>query len=775
MDTKWKKSKTAAGAAAFCLSWGLLLAVLAAAPGNLSILKEEGLAALTAQDYQKTRQFREWISGRLENYLSMATGGPVNQTVWYGGSQAFYPGGYLGYAAEVTAVYAEEATSVSTEIYEDETVVVEEETPAAYGHSGEEGQTPEGIYQYGGQPSADPDTAALYRRQAEQFHADSKEDKNLLYIIEYDGETVYTNAEGAGLTGGSSPSAPEGYNFLLTFDGEKVKIIKDGKETDVYGDGYYEEGDDWYVPGYRNFTADERASRARITLAAARTPLLYIKANYSGDGFTQSYSPLYWMAQNLAMARRQLAGWMGYGAAGLALLLPAFLLGRQRRQWFDKAGAAISRLWLEARLILACLALAALFSACMAAVTIFPGHRTALWAAGLALAVFLIRLTVSSLCHGRGAGQNSLTARLWRLFQTRQLKLTAEKQTLRRYALLLVLQLLQAGVLAAGLIDLASLLYLSDMFWLPAALFLAAAMAALTIRAAVKSRKNAVSLDRLTSQIAAIRTGELENLPALPPGSPLAEASENLNAIREGLHTALEEQMKSERMKVELVSNVSHDIKTPLTSIISYVDLLNQEKDLPDYIQDYIRILDSKSQRLKAMVQDVFEISKAASGQLPVEIKEIDLAKLLRQTLADMGEAIEASSLLLKTALPEEPVKIQADGQRLYRVFQNLIQNALQYSLEGSRIYLSLTVKENTAAAVIKNISRSELPADIDFTERFTRGDNSRTDGGSGLGLSIARSFTEACGGTFQVHTDADLFAVTVIFPLSGQKSAPKE
>jgi signal transduction histidine kinase len=150
-------------------------------------------------------------------------------------------------------------------------------------------------------------------------------------------------------------------------------------------------------------------------------------------------------------------------------------------------------------------------------------------------------------------------------------------------------------------------------------------------------------------------------------------------------------------------------------------------------------------------------------------MEQIDLGKLLRQTLADMEEVINGSSVSLKTDIPESPVMIYADGQRLYRVFQNLIQNALQYSLESSRVYLTLACDNSnkTALTVVKNISRSELRNDIDFTARFTRGDASRTDGGSGLGLSIAQSFTEACGGSFRVETDADLFTVTVEFPVA--------
>ena len=159
-------------------------------------------------------------------------------------------------------------------------------------------------------------------------------------------------------------------------------------------------------------------------------------------------------------------------------------------------------------------------------------------------------------------------------------------------------------------------------------------------------------------------------------------------------------------MKVELITNVSHDLKTPLTSIISYTELLQQEEGLPDHVQDYIRVLSDKSKRLQVMVRDVFEVSKAATGNLSVDIKPIDFAKLLRQTLADMGEAIEESGLALRPRLPESPVWIAADGDRLYRVFQNLIGNALKYSLEGSRIYLELTAADGQAAAVLRNTSR---------------------------------------------------------------------
>ena len=264
----------------------------------------------------------------------------------------------------------------------------------------------------------------------------------------------------------------------------------------------------------------------------------------------------------------------------------------------------------------------------------------------------------------------------------------------------------------------------------------------------------------------AIRDGDLETPLDLPADADLRQTAEQLNGIQAGLHRAMAEQTRSERMKVELISNVSHDLKTPLTSVLSYAELLRQEP-LEGAAADYARIIDEKAHRLAVMVQDVFEVSKAASGQLPVQPERLDFAKLLRQTLADLEGPISKSGLTFRVDLPEAPVMITADGRRLYRVFQNLIDNALKYALEGSRVYLTLKVADGRAEASLRNTSREELPDGVDLTARFVRGDASRTDGGSGLGLSIASSFTEACGGAFRVETLADLFTAVVSFPLS--------
>lgn len=235
--------------------------------------------------------------------------------------------------------------------------------------------------------------------------------------------------------------------------------------------------------------------------------------------------------------------------------------------------------------------------------------------------------------------------------------------------------------------------------------------------------------------------------------------------INKGFDESLEEQMKSERTKIELITNVSHDLKTPLTSIISYIDLLSKEDDLSETARDYVNILSEKSNRLKNIVSDLFDLAKSTSGDINLDLEKLDLKKLIEQTLGDMEDEIENSGLQIRTKLPENSVNIMSDGKRLYRVFQNVIDNALKYSLEGTRVYVELEEIDGEAIASIKNIAGYEM----DFTaeeilQRFNRGDRSRTTEGSGLGLSIAESFTNVCGGDFRIDIDGDLFKVIIKF-----------
>jgi signal transduction histidine kinase len=236
--------------------------------------------------------------------------------------------------------------------------------------------------------------------------------------------------------------------------------------------------------------------------------------------------------------------------------------------------------------------------------------------------------------------------------------------------------------------------------------------------------------------------------------------------INAGYVESLTSQMKSENTKTALITNVSHDLKTPLTSIITYVDLLSKEEDLSETSRDYVNIIAGKAERLKHIVSDLFDLSKSVSGNIPMELDILDLKTLMEQTLADMKEPIEGSGHAIKVNLGQETVNIFSDGKKLYRVFQNVIDNALKYSLEGSRIFIDLKSSGNKVAVTIKNTAGYEMNfTEEDVLQRFTRGDESRTGEGSGLGLSIAESFTQSCGGTFKLQIDGDQFKVNVEFP----------
>ena len=248
----------------------------------------------------------------------------------------------------------------------------------------------------------------------------------------------------------------------------------------------------------------------------------------------------------------------------------------------------------------------------------------------------------------------------------------------------------------------------------------------------------------------------------------LTDAAECAATIGEGLEAALAKSMKSERLKTDLITNVSHDIKTPLTSIINYVELLKQE-DLKDpKIQRYIEVLEQKSQRLKTLTEDVVEASKVSSGNITLEFMNLNLVEMIQQTSGEFEEKFKARDLEEVMNLPNEEVVIRADGRRLWRVLSNIYNNAAKYAMQGTRVYADLEKKDGMAYFSLKNVSEQPLNISADeLTERFIRGDVSRSTEGSGLGLSIAQSLTEMQGGTFELYLDGDLFKVTIKFPIS--------
>ena len=246
----------------------------------------------------------------------------------------------------------------------------------------------------------------------------------------------------------------------------------------------------------------------------------------------------------------------------------------------------------------------------------------------------------------------------------------------------------------------------------------------------------------------------------------LAEA---INNIGEGLLHAVDDSTKNERMKADLITNVSHDIKTPLTSIINYVNLIKLEKIDNERVQGYIQILDEKSQRLRQLTADLVEASKISSGNVKLDMQVIDLVELVYQTSGEFNEKFEQKELTIVTKLPKTAVLIRADGRQLYRVIENLYNNVAKYALEKTRVYVDIAYVEEKVVFSIKNVSEHSLARENsnagDLTERFIRGDSSRTTEGSGLGLSIAKSLTVLMGGVFDIKVDGDLFKASITFP----------
>ena len=244
--------------------------------------------------------------------------------------------------------------------------------------------------------------------------------------------------------------------------------------------------------------------------------------------------------------------------------------------------------------------------------------------------------------------------------------------------------------------------------------------------------------------------------------------AENINNIGDGLDKAIYNQLKGERLKSELITNVSHDLKTPLTSIINYIELIKKEEDIkPEHIKDYVNVLDSKSKRLKVLIEDLFEASKASSGNLELNMEKIDITQLLRQAIGEMEEKLSKANLDLKLRAPEEKTYIMADGKKLYRVLENLLSNISKYSLDNTRVYIDIIEENDKVKLTMKNISSYELNFDPEeIMERFKRADESRNTEGSGLGLAIARDLVNAQGGRFEIDIDGDLFKSVVEFNL---------
>lgn len=275
---------------------------------------------------------------------------------------------------------------------------------------------------------------------------------------------------------------------------------------------------------------------------------------------------------------------------------------------------------------------------------------------------------------------------------------------------------------------------------------------------------------RLQAGVHAVRRGDLSTKIDIQ-GGDLGALADDINTLREGLDAAISSEVKAERLKTELISNVSHDIKTPLTSIVTYVDLLKNElaKPQPDdaALREYADIIDRKTARLRVLTTDLFEAAKATSGAMAVELEQVDFQALVRQGLGEFDDKLHEAQLDVRMSTPEKPVFVMADGRLVWRIFENMMSNVIKYAMPGSRVYLDLTTGHGMAILTMKNISAYELniPAE-ELMERFKRGDESRSSEGSGLGLSIATSLAQLQHGLFSIEIDGDLFKAKLSMPL---------
>lgn len=741
----------------------LLCGATSAVSGVLTALENGSRPTLIRDtDYQQTAEFRQYISEKLNTLVSAA-----EESLYIGANWvddfSYDNSGYAMEWGENTildwaAVNTDEAVEYSVFLNAasaTEAVVVPIVTPtpspvpAEGSAGGEQAQT------YAS--AEDSGDSALGRAWYEYMNRLAG-DRNLLYAAVKDGSILYSNFTASSDWLGQDFSQEidtEAYDFLLWFNRSGdglVEITKDGVSQDVYGTGTYTADSLWLLPGYENIETDID-SDVVIFMAVAKTPVLYASGSCV---LGQELYDIYTRAQKQDASFRT-------GPILMAVSLPFLLLSLVMRKSRRRAEAFIARqlrvVWMWPKIFVLLGAAALLTVICLNSEWLLPIPLILFWT----LYVLAVDIT------GNRGRQKRPLRDLLRRIRTRREGPSLQRRMARRSRGMLLVSGLLCLVFCLCVVCAVIFLVNQGGWRLILAAIVCAAASGVLAGVSLSALKREIGLANdivlLAEQIDRVRGGDLSEPLTLPKDADLYQAAKSLGEIQQGLEAALQERLQSERMKVELITNVSHDIKTPLTSIISYVDLLKQETELPGHVQDFIRILDEKSQRLKALVQDVFEISKAASGQLPVNMEALDLGKLLRQTLADMDLPIRQSGLAVKTSIPDSPVMIRADGQRLYRVFQNLLQNALQYSLPGSRVFLTLRDEAGEARVQVKNTSAQALDDTVDFTERFVRGDESRTDGGSGLGLSIAKSFAEACGGALRIDLDADLFTAAVTFP----------
>ncbi len=461
-----------------------------------------------------------------------------------------------------------------------------------------------------------------------------------------------------------------------------------------------------------------------------------------------------------------------WGIAALALLIIALFVGviidhRSKAAADAAIGQLIGRIWIEARLLIL------FFAGLFYALVIVEGDEMVGYILLTSTIWFWFYCIITDLNHNglRTFTCNTATS-LAKLIRHRADRLPLHKAMARRELHLLLPLILCGGV---GLIALLIIVFSYHPLATLLGLFCLAvccAGAVYFIRLFFRTRnEDYTHIAAVMERICDIRDGRAGPAPEIPADHRIAPYAEALEGIYAGIETAVAERTKSERTKIEMVTNISHDLKTPLTSIVGYTDLLVGVEGLPDEAADYVAVISQKSARLNGLIKDLFTLTKATTNDLELDIEPLDLTRLLNQLLAEQADAIAAAPVTVVANLPDHECPLNNDGTKLYRVFANLLENALRYSLEGSRVFLTLGEAKwadgrSVWRVTLKNTSREY----IDFTAeeilaRFVRGDKNRSTEGNGLGLPIAKSFTELCGGRFDLTLDGDSFCVTVELP----------
>lgn len=587
--------------------------------------------------------------------------------------------------------------------------------------------------------------------KAEILEPLNDEKDNVLYFVQSpEGNVITANTEYRDLSVDGSITLPEGYDYCLYFDGKDFFTEYDGQSVNIFKSVY--------VSGVmfsnvynvlRTYIKDESIIKDyKITLM--------VRENLN----EHPYSRLYLVYRGVVEGRWIFFGAIAFLLIGLTLFFFSLKKRKIKKEFDDKLANFSAKFWIEIKLIIAFVLLCIMGS--------FNRFSTGLFVSSFILFWLGYIYLMDLLRNKREFFKNNSINAIIRRYRAFERKKPFQKALLQRVYFLLVAECVLS--LFAWIFTVLGIGYNEGGYFI--LVFLLAVTGFYLIYRFLRRYTNTVThLGMIQDFSEVMKNGNLETRLNLYPDADLQVVSENLNKIQYGLKKAVDEKVRSERMKVELVTNVSHDLKTPLTSIISYTDLLSKEEGLPAHVNDYVTIIQKKSQRLNTLIQDLFELSKVTSGETRPENEKLDLGKLMRQTLADMDEQIRQSKLAFKVDIPEEPIFIQSDGKKLYRVFLNLVSNTLKYSLEGSRVFVELVVDKGVAIACIKNTANYEMDfCENEIIERFTRSDKTRSTEGAGLGLAIAQSFTQACGGNFKVTVDGDLFKVVVSFQVMGEE-----